>query len=334
MFNRPFQEHTASPPLVADGSVYVCTNLGVAGCLDAWSGRIRWLTGYESTVRRPSRSPEHDQRRDVHWLNDPPLLVGGRLLVTPLDSGKLFAYDPGTGRTLWSLDSRELGGDGSRHQLLASASGAVLLLGDERLERLDIVRGSVAGSLTIVPPEGSDGLTGRATVCGERVLVPLESKLLVCDAGELRVVDQREWPRRPYPVRMAQVADAVLLATDNDSLFAAVDLERALDELASRASGSPEALLRFAELSLSAGHLAEAEAGFDALIDSETGAWRERAVSGRIKASLDGARLQDDVEHWTGVLQVALRLGDVWSVAPEALESLDDLGAASVPSQA
>ena len=328
MFNRPFQEHTASPPLVADGSVYVCTNLGVAGCLDAWSGRIRWLTGYESTVRRPSRSPEHDQRRDVHWLNDPPLLVGGRLLVTPLDSGKLFAYDPGTGRTLWSLDSRELGGEGSRHQLLASASGAVLLLGDERLERLDIVRGSVAGSLTIVPPEGSDGLTGRATVCGERVLVPLESKLLVCDAGALRVVEQSEWPRRPYPVRMAQVADAVLLATDNDSLFAAVDLERALDELASRASGSPEALLRFAELSLSAGHLAEAEAGFDALIESETGAWRERAVSGRIKASLDGARLQDDVEHWTGVLQVALRLGDVWSVAPEALESLDDLGAA------
>ena len=327
MFNRPFQEHTASPPLVADGSVYVCTNLGVAGCVDAWSGRIRWLTGYEAMARRPSRSPEHDQRRDVQWLNGPPLLVGGRLLVTPLDSGKLFAFEPGTGRTLWSLDSRELGTLGSRHQLVASESGAVLLLGDEQLERLDIVHGSVTWTLPIVSPEGNDVLTGMATACGERLLVPLESRLLVCDAGAPRILEQREWPKRPYPVRMAQIADAVLLATDNDSLFASVDLERALDELASRASGSPEALLRFAELSLSAGHLAEAEAGFDALIESETGTWRERAVAGRIKASLDGARLQDDVEHWTGVLQVALRLGDVWSVAPEALESLDELGA-------
>ena len=327
MFNRPFQEHTASPPLVAAGSVYVCTNLGVVGCVDAWSGRIRWLSGYDSTARRPSRSPEHDQRRDVQWLNRPPLLSGGRLLVTPLDSGKLFAFEAGTGKTAWSLPSHDPVDRQGRHQVVATAGGSVLLVGDEQLERLDVEAGAISWTQPLLGQDANDALAGLATVCGERVLVPLESELLVCDATRPGLLARQRWPRRPYAVRTAQLADAVLVATDNDTVFAAVDLDRALAELAARSGSSPEALLRFADLSLSAGRATEAEAAFEALIASETGAWRERAVAGRIKAALLAAREREDVEHWTALLQVALRVDDAWSVAPEALVALDGLGA-------
>ena len=55
MFNRPFQEHVVSPPLLHDGALFVSTNLGVVGCVDAWSGRARWLTAYETIPRRSSR---------------------------------------------------------------------------------------------------------------------------------------------------------------------------------------------------------------------------------------------------------------------------------------
>lgn len=326
MFNRPFQEHTASPPLVADGAVYACSNLGVVGCLDAWSGRIRWLSGYDATVRRPSRSPEHDQRRNVVWLNRPPLLTGGHLLVTPLDGAKLFAFEPGTGKTQWTLDSRDPVEQLRRHQMLGTDDGGVLLLSDSALERLDLEQGSIAWSQPLVGPEEDDYLTGMATVCGTRVLVPMQSALLVCDSERAGPIERQPWARRPYPVRMVQSADSVLLSTDNDSLFAAVDVERALDELQARAASSPEALLRFAELALSAGRTPEAAAGFDALLGGEPGAFHERAVAGRLRASLAQARQFDDAEHWTALLEVGERLGDVWSVAADALVALDALG--------
>src|SRR5690606_34611088 len=48
MFNKPFKEFTVQMAAERDGSLFVCTNLGLFASLDTLSGDIRWVMQYES----------------------------------------------------------------------------------------------------------------------------------------------------------------------------------------------------------------------------------------------------------------------------------------------
>lgn len=327
MFNRPFQEHTSSPLLVTDGSVYVSTNLGVVACVDAWSGRMRWLTGYESTARRASRYPNSDQARDIYWINQLPLMEGGRLLVAPLDSAQLLALEPDTGQLAYEIDVF-WGASGSlRHEVLGLGDGRMVVTGDKRVECFDASNGYLRWSVSL-PADNHDYIIGAGTLHDGHLLLPARSGLLDVELTEPGRLSVREWEGglEQLGVRRVIVAGPVLLMTDNEYLYGAVDLQRALADAMAGATESPKQMLAAAELLLSAEHFIEAEAFFERLLPDVEGSLALRASSGRLEAALRSARSAGTRARWEALLETARRLGTPWEVAAEALVGLDAIG--------
>jgi len=85
-------------PTVKGGVVYHTTNAGVVAALDALSGTVLWVTRY------PHAADIHDllKKHGPLWFSRPPLLMDGRLFVTPTDCDRLLCLDPETGAVRWS----------------------------------------------------------------------------------------------------------------------------------------------------------------------------------------------------------------------------------------
>ncbi len=85
-------------PLISNNIVYHVTNAGVVAAVDARTGDIRWLTRY------PQKKNVLDNLESTGriWHNNPPILRGNRLYVTPVDSDLLLCLDTETGRILWT----------------------------------------------------------------------------------------------------------------------------------------------------------------------------------------------------------------------------------------
>jgi outer membrane protein assembly factor BamB/tetratricopeptide (TPR) repeat protein len=88
----------STQPIIRDNVIYHISNAGVIGAVDAQTGDIRWLTRYpqKKTVLDNLASPA------PVWDNDPPLIRGHRLYVTPVDCDNLLCLDTETGRILWT----------------------------------------------------------------------------------------------------------------------------------------------------------------------------------------------------------------------------------------
>ncbi|MCH7664209.1 MAG: PQQ-binding-like beta-propeller repeat protein, partial [Chloroflexi bacterium] len=87
----------SSTPLVKEGIVYHCTNAGVVAAVDARTGDIRWLTRYPQN----KNALDNFSSPGLVWRNEPPLVRGNKLFVTPVDSSFLLCLDTETGRILW-----------------------------------------------------------------------------------------------------------------------------------------------------------------------------------------------------------------------------------------
>lgn len=342
MFNRPFQEHTPSPPLLHDGALYACTNLGLVASVDAASGRVRWLAGYEFTERRASRSPDRDVRREIDWVNRAPQLAGGNLLVMPLDGQELLALDPATGRTRWTLgdlspldatrsDTRVL-----RRDALVTPDGRLVVGADCGLEVLDAASGR-ADFVLVLP--GGDLAAGPLALAGARVLQPARTGLVVADlqerqarllpwAGELAAAESS----RRHPLRRRVVAGPLGLAvTDGWSVHAVVDVDALLDDALAHAAEGPAQRLAAGELLLAAHLHAQAAEQLERLL-ADAGApapLREAAAAERLLVALAVARSSGAAADWLSLLDTAQRLGRPFEHAEAALDALDALGEAS-----
>lgn len=328
MFNRPFQEHVVSPPLVHDGAVFVSTNLGVISCVDAWSGNVRWATAYESIPRRSSRGVRPNNPRPVYWLNQPPFVEAGTLFIAPLDSEYLLPLDPATGRRRFdpvqSEDRRE-----RRHhfQAMPTGLGHVLLFTREGVAAVDARTGRAPW------PHRSYGsritATGAATRAGELVLVPTDDELLVLDPEDGFHVQSREWPATPRGLRDVKrviSAGAALVFDDGRDVVASLNTTALRREIERGGLPPAEASLALGELALADDDLTEARARFEAALDSSDAEHRARAASGRLETALRVARRAGDAADWEAVLEAA---GAVPGRRAElATEALLGLGAA------
>jgi len=125
----------SSMPLVHEGVVYHSTNAGIVAAVDALTGTIRWLTRYpqNKTVLDNFSSTGHV------WRNQPPVIRGDKLYVTPVDCGHLLCIDKETGRIVWvatqGQDSRWPGRDGGFHHAWRmvgfTAEGLLCLAGND-----------------------------------------------------------------------------------------------------------------------------------------------------------------------------------------------------------
>jgi outer membrane protein assembly factor BamB len=86
-----------SPIAEYGGVLYCLTNLGVAGAVDAFTGRIIWLFKYNRIFSQNPDQYYRDFFLDTGgWKDNLPILKNGRLYLTPRDSRFLYclALDP------------------------------------------------------------------------------------------------------------------------------------------------------------------------------------------------------------------------------------------------
>lgn len=174
MFNKSFKEFSLQMAAESGGSVYVSTNLGLFACLDSLTGDIRWMTQYEALPIRGAQHYTRSAERKTPWNNDAPVVAGGVVIATPLDSEFLYAFDAATGKRLWRIrhdDQRK-----SYRYLLGVDQGAVVVSGVQGLGFYDLASGRCLNS---VPYSGKSPYSmGRGCLVRGAVYQPLYDRLL------------------------------------------------------------------------------------------------------------------------------------------------------------
>ncbi len=82
-------------PAAAHGRIVVGTALGIVAAVDAHDGRIRWAHRYDRAVETERGAMRNRDKRDEglrtsSFMNEPPILAGGRCYLTPTDSEHLL----------------------------------------------------------------------------------------------------------------------------------------------------------------------------------------------------------------------------------------------------
>jgi outer membrane protein assembly factor BamB len=193
MFGELAREPFASLLAEREGVLYYSTNLGAIAALSAGTGRILWMTTYDSIPVKPADGRRSEFRRIV-WGANPLLFVGETLIVTPRDSLHLYAIDCSTvpssnssapdpvrgagagsrgrqgGRILWSYSNAA----GDLRDLLGYAEGRLYFTGPGGVQALDISETPLKAPRKIPGPiprsdEGRGALTDSGVVLVARV---------------------------------------------------------------------------------------------------------------------------------------------------------------------
>lgn len=237
------------PMAVADGTVFVVTNLGAVAALDAMTGDVKWIRVYDR-LTVPDRFNNFGVRpTQEFWGPNPPIVYGGMLLATPQDSELLYAYDIETGRRLWHI-SRTERDPGLKH-ILGISNGNVVVTG-ANVHFYELKGGRETG-----PPEPlsfDSPIRGRGIVAGNTILVPTANALVIVDAspvdGKFRpsVAGQYKWTEPEREAGNVFVASDVLYTVSNthvNAYFVWEEMEAKLKERIAQNAGD---LALFSEL--------------------------------------------------------------------------------------
>ena len=151
---------------VGDQHVYLQTNAGVIVALQKKEGHLAWARTYP---RRASTYP-NDLSMVKPRQAEPCLLAGGTLVSAPADASGLMAFDPTTGRTLWTNEAPF-----DVEHLLGVVKGRLVATG-RRLWILDVATGE---PLHVWPASLTAGIsgTGRGCLAGDELFWPTEKAI-------------------------------------------------------------------------------------------------------------------------------------------------------------
>jgi hypothetical protein len=243
LFGEIAREPFASFVLPHGDDIIVATSLGAVVALESSSGRIHWVTTYDTVPAEPSTGPIPEMRETV-WSAGPPILVGNALIVTPTDSRLLIAIDAGegpegragAGRILWTYDNS----DSDLRDLLGYHDGRLWFTGPAGVAALEIRSLSWAGTLrdSTEPRRALSRGWRRGSIEAAGALS--SAGVVACDASGLWLVDfdlrgkrplvrgsVAAAPRGSFAGRVALQGDLVTV-TSND-LFSAFARDPALD---------------------------------------------------------------------------------------------------------
>lgn len=201
----------ASPPVVAGGLVFLCTNHGLAAALDAETGDPEWIHFYPRTWGLQSG-----------WVDAPPRVAGGVVMFAPTDSSALLALQARSGARAPSFPPsrgaeprfRYTLSDGRRFILAGTLDGS----GTEALP---------GGAVKILNPEGGadvvfelpDAPGGRPGLAEGRLWVPCAKAIyaLDCGTGALDVV--YEWKEGEGPGDLVRLPGWLAVVREGEIRF-------------------------------------------------------------------------------------------------------------------
>ena len=169
---------------LAEGSLFLSTDVGAIAALDARDGHLRWVATYEGRV-----FAENEDESGRQGLT-PCLYYRGRIIAAPNDSDLVMAFDAWDGRLLW----RTALPDGVRH-ILGAADDRVVLSGS-RLWALDVDGGEILwGSANHGGEPEADGY-GRGLLVEDKVYWPKRGSIEVREQRTGRLLDMIELSTR------------------------------------------------------------------------------------------------------------------------------------------
>ncbi len=154
-------EITSNLLTLAEGTLYLNTNLGAIAALSADNGDIRWISGYSR-----ARAGEEDAAHFYRDLN-PCVYCRGSLFVAPSDSPNIFAFDASTGRLLWDCPHFPE----TIH--LLGVGGNNLIASGKQICWIDINSGKVIRYWTDPTSSGY----GRGVLAGDQVYWPMRTQI-------------------------------------------------------------------------------------------------------------------------------------------------------------
>ena len=177
-------------PIVHKGFVYTVGSSQDVSCHDLRDGRPVWLHKYKKISLPGSNSRYVGFPRYAGY----PVIVGNRLICSPLDNVATIALDLETGRLLWSNPYTFAVEQIGRH-------GDTVLVRDElTVAAISADDGKIRWSRLCEEP-----IFARVQLIGDRVYIATESKMVALSASDGKLLGQRSWglpDGRPQSVRI------------------------------------------------------------------------------------------------------------------------------------
>ena len=194
-------EITSNLLTLAEGTLYLNTNLGAIAALSAEDGEIRWISKYPRA--------RADELNAAHFYRDlnPCVYCRGSLFVAPSDGPNILALDASTGQLLWEC----------RHFPetihLLGVGGTNLIASGKQICWLDVDSGKVIRDWRDRTASGF----GRGVLVGDQVYWPLRAQM----GAEIRRFKQRVTNDGPLDADDPIQLDALKPPTSAGNLIAA-----------------------------------------------------------------------------------------------------------------
>jgi len=252
LFGRPIKELASSTISERDGTLYYCSNLGVAAAVDRRTGTIRWITGYPIIQIPFSVRWYRTEERLPTWTNAPPVVTEDAVYFTPTDSRHLTALNRKDGSLRFRFDGSDPGGSGVLFRHLLGVGSRNLFVAGPRVLAMDRRTGKVVwrsskGNFNSRRPNGErEEARGRGLVTERAVYTLTQRGLYSFDpvTGERLGFEPLEFQKAGRR-RDAEsggnlvTTGEVLMVAQQESIQAYYLWERIYDELKRRADANP-----------------------------------------------------------------------------------------------
>ncbi|MEO0480923.1 MAG: PQQ-binding-like beta-propeller repeat protein [Planctomycetota bacterium] len=197
---------------IENGTVFVITNAGVAACLDANDGQIRWLRRYERA--HPTRETQPDSnvrgrpwpstlrvarhRALLGFVPTAPIRFESLVILAPSDGDLLIALDAIDGQLAWLMPREVRGNVSSRRYELESVlgidDGRLMVAGPDELVAVDARSGVRLWREAVPGGWVRSKWRGRGLCADGMVILPGEDQVLFRSLGE-----DGAWTSTPLP---------------------------------------------------------------------------------------------------------------------------------------
>ena len=298
--------NSPSQMALADGRVFVMTNLGTVAALDPADGRMIWFNGYDRDGLLTNEMQFLRQRQmnmngqqtpvlsaDGAWAHNPVIVSDGNVFILPRDSKQLYIFDANTGVQKNCLPMNVFG---DAKLLLGVRDGRVCLVGDKRVLLVSWKKYQdndqvMATEFSKDPGPETDGVaspvTGRGFVTETSIFIPTKFRLCQYSWRDLRLM--QFYPNRGTftadqgPGNILVTAHDVIVAGQNRvNVYSDLGLVRRLREAEIAAAPTDSAArLHYADAMFAGNDLPAALARVDEAIDLLGGLNSMRSGKGR-----------------------------------------------------
>jgi outer membrane protein assembly factor BamB len=186
------EEITHNLLTLAEGKLYLNTNLGAVASLSAVDGRIHWISTYP---RSKGSSPNAHLFRDLN----PCVYHRGTLFVAPTDTPQVFALDATTGLVRWATAPKPTA---DVVHLLGVAHGSLVASG-RRLWWLDAETGKYITSFPDSANSNQAQPFGRGLLMGDVIVWPTREALYAFQQRQSPATRPNAMPEMPRdPIRI------------------------------------------------------------------------------------------------------------------------------------